>query len=408
MRGQSNASWTRRERVINELKAGEAVGRQDIGNGGAARMIGQIGEDMRSGEGMARPRRTRFVTSFDRFGSASVRTLIASVLACAIAACGGGGGGGADDSSGGGANTSNSTALTVPPVTVSTPTLNATLNIAASPWMSYYSGASQMGSETQAANTFHVMDVDLDPGTGNFTPADVVALKANGQNIVLSYLNVGSCESFRTYWSSVPAGFVSCSANTAAQSGTYQGYPNETWMNLSNAAYQHLIVDYVAPQLVAQGADGFYLDNMEMVEHGTTTTDGPCDATCAQGGLDLVRMLRAKYPSLVIIMQNATSNVTRLGQTGGVSFASLLDGIAHEEVYAPSYDASAEQELLNWQSMKLTPSGHPFWIATLDYVGDCTQTAKAKAVYTRSRAHGFVPYASDRSAGQNVICYWGF
>src|SRR5260370_35880977 len=103
-------------------------------------------------------------------------------------------------------------------------------------------------------------------------------------------------------------------------------------MNLGNADYQKLIVEFVAPRLVAQGVDGFFLDNLEIVEHGTATSNGPCDATCAQGGLDLVGKLRAAFPDRLIVMQNATSDFTRLGQTGGVAFPSLLDGISHEEV----------------------------------------------------------------------------
>jgi cysteinyl-tRNA synthetase len=265
-----------------------------------------------------------------------------------------------------------------------------------------------MGTLATVADTFHIMDVDLDPGLNNFSTSDVTTLKNGGKNLVLSYLNIGSCESFRTYWTTVPTGFVSCNANTSAQLGSYSGYANETWMNPANANYQNLIVNYVAPRLVAQGADGFFLDNMEIVEHGTATRNGPCDAACAQGGLDIVRLLRAKYPSLVIVMQNATSTVTRLGTTGGVSFAGLLDGISHESVYAPSYDSSAESQLLAWQAMQLTPNGHPFWIGTLDYVGSCSQTASAQTDYQRSRAKGFVPYASDSSSGLNVVCYWGF
>ena len=240
----------------------------------------------------------------------------------------------------------------------------------AGPWMTYYGDASGLDLN-RAASTYRIMDIDLDPGTGNFTAANVAALKNNGQNKVLSYLNLGSCEHWRDYWSNVPIGFVSCSANTAAQAGAYQGYSDETWMNVGNADYQNLILNYVAPRLVAQGADGFYLDNLEIVEHGTSTSNGPCDASCSQGGLDLVRKLRQKYPNLLIVMQNATSNVTRTGTTGGVPFASLLDGVAHEEVYKPTYDSGAEQELLNWKSMNLAPGGHPFWIATVDYVGSC-------------------------------------
>jgi len=273
--------------------------------------------------------------------------------------------------------------------------------------MSYYGDADSLGDLTRVASTFRVIDVDLDPDTDNFTPAEVATLKDGGRNIVLSYLNLGSCETYRSYWRDVPEGFVSCEANTAAHAGSYRGYRQETWMNLSNADYQRLIVDYVAPRLVAQGADGFYLDNLEIVEHGTSTRNGPCDAACVQGALDLVRKLREKYPALVFVMQNATGRTTREGETGGVPFASLLDGVAHEEVYAPKYDAQAEAELAAWQAMALTPNGHALWIATLDYVGSCDAAAKARRVFARSRAKGFVPYASDSSAKQGVVCYWG-
>ena len=272
--------------------------------------------------------------------------------------------------------------------------------------MSYYGDAASLGSLARVASTFRVIDVDLDPDAGNFTPAEVAALKNGGRNVVLSYLDLGSCETYRSYWRDVPDGFVSCEANKAAHAGTYRGYRQEMWMNLSNADYQRLIVDYVAPRLVAQGADGFYLDNLEIVEHGTATRNGPCDATCAQGGLDLVRKLREKYPELILVMQNATGRTTREGSTGGVAFASLLDGIAHEEVYAPKYDPSVEAELAAWKAMALRPNGHAFWIATLDYVGGCEAAAKARRVYARSRAKGFVPYASDASARQGVVCYW--
>ena len=344
-------------------------------------------------------------------------TLIVPVM---LAACGGGDGGGqastAQNSTNGSTPSNATTSTTSNSTNNSTSTSNSTTTTTASsgpgfpvagPWMTYYGPASGLDLN-RAASTYRIMDIDLDPGTGNFTAANVAALKNNGQNKVLSYLNLGSCEHWRDYWNSVPSGFVSCSANKAAQAGSYDGYSDETWMNVGNADYQNLILNYVAPRLVAQGADGFYLDNLEIVEHGTSTSNGPCDASCSQGGLDLVRKLRQKYPNLLIVMQNATSNVTRTGTTDGVPFASLLDGVAHEEVYKPTYDSGAEQELLNWKSMNLAPGGHPFWIATVDYVGSCSNTADASSAYTSSRSHGFSPYVSDASAGQGTVCYWGF
>ena len=277
----------------------------------------------------------------------------------------------------------------------------------ASPWASSYGAASDLGDLSRAARTFRVLNIDADPDVGNFTPAQIARLKAGGANRVISYLNVGSMEKFRSYWKKAP-GFVAGRDNRAAQLGRYDGYPDETWMDLGDTDYQNLLVDYIAPRLVAQGVDGFFLDNMELVEHGPRDRNGPCSAACRQGGLDVVRRLREKYPDLLIVMQNATGDVTRLGTTGGVAFPRLLDGISHEEVYAPQYDAEAERELQKWRAMNLRPGGRAFWIATEDYVGDCSNVSAARAVYQRSRAQGFSPYATDESAGQQGLCYWPF
>lgn len=278
---------------------------------------------------------------------------------------------------------------------------------APAPWVSFYGTADQMGGLAQAAERFRVLNVDADPGVGNFTAAEIAALRAGGRNRVVSYLNVGACESWRDYWTSVPAGFVSCGANTAAQIGPYYGYPDETWMNPANAAYRQLIVGFVAPRLAAQGADGFFLDNLELVEHGTQTTNGPCDAACSQGGLDLVWELRQAFPDKLIVMQNAASDVTRLGTTHGLAYPALLDGLSHEEVFEPA-DPQAQAQLAAWRALALKPGGRPFWIATEDYVGGCANTAAALAAYAQSRAAGFSPYASDASGGQQVVCYWPF
>ncbi len=273
------------------------------------------------------------------------------------------------------------------------------------PWVSFY-GAVLDSDVSKLASTFRVINIEADPDAGNVTPAQILSLKSNGANRVISYLDVGSCENYRSYWATSPSGFVGCKDNTAAQLGPYDGYPNETWMNVGNPDYQKLIVGYVAPRLAAQGVDGFFLDNLELVEHGTHTTNGPCDTACSQGGLDLVRMLREAFPALLIVMQNATSDVTRLGMTGGVSYPSLLDGISHEEVFAPAHDAQAEMELLAWKSLGLMPGGHAFFLGTEDYVGSCSMTAAAQAAYAQSTADGFSPYVSDASASMTAPCFW--
>jgi cysteinyl-tRNA synthetase len=272
--------------------------------------------------------------------------------------------------------------------------------------MTFYGKASEMGDLARVARTYRIIVIDADPGMRNFTDAQIAQLRAGGRNRVISYMNLGSCETFRTYWSSAPTGLLSCSANADAQRGAYEGYPDETWMDVGNPDYQALVLEHVAPRIAAR-VDGFYLDNLELLEHPASSSNGPCTAACRQGGLDLVRKLREKYPWHLLIMQNATSNVTRLGVTGGIPFPLLLDGVAHEEVYAPTHDEGAEAELVAWSTMGLSSrERHRFWIGVEDYVGNCRNTNAARASAARARSRGFSPWASDESSGQRVVCFW--
>jgi cysteinyl-tRNA synthetase len=275
------------------------------------------------------------------------------------------------------------------------------------PWLSFYGSARQAGDLDRLAATFRLIDIDADPDSGNFTPAQIRRLKAGGRNTVLSYLNIGSCERSRRYFTRAPAGLVPCGRNRAAQLGPYPGYPDEVWMNPANPDYQRLILEHVAPRLAATGVDGFFLDNLEIVEHGARgKRAGRCDRACVSGALTLVARLRRAFPDLVLVMQNATGSTTRDAVVDGVPFPRLIDGVSREEVYAPRYDRDAESELRAWQRLGLSVDGTPFSITTLDYVGSCGDRRRARAAYERSRANGFSPYATISSANQDRVCDW--
>jgi len=276
------------------------------------------------------------------------------------------------------------------------------------PWVSFYGSARQAGDLNRLAATFRLINIDADPDAGNFTPAQIRTLQAGGRNTVLSYLDIGSCERSRRYFTRAPAGLVPCGRNRAAQLGPYPGYPDEVWMNPANPDHQRLILEHVAPRLAATGVDGFFLDNLEIVEHGARGkgTGGPCDRACVSGTLTLVARLRRAFPGLVLVMQNATGPTTRDAIVDGVPFPRLLDGVSREEVYAPRYDRDAEAELLAWKRLGPSSGGAPFSITTLDYLGNCRDRRRARAVYARSRANGFSPYVTISSANQDHVCDW--
>jgi cysteinyl-tRNA synthetase len=179
-------------------------------------------------------------------------------------------------------------------------------------------------------------------------------------------------------------------------------------MDVGDADYQKLIVEHVAPRLIDMGVDGFFLDNLEIVEHGTSTTNGPCNAACAQGGLDMVWELRQRFPDALIVMQNATSEVTQQGTTHGVPYRTVLDGISHEEVYSDGAGPEARAEMLAWKAMSLTVNGHPFWLAAEDYVGACSAGSQpeAAAIEASAKADGLSSYVTDASAAQTAPCFW--
>jgi cysteinyl-tRNA synthetase len=274
------------------------------------------------------------------------------------------------------------------------------------PWVSFYGAADGLDLD-KLATTFRVINIDVDPDTGNFTDAQIQTLRAGGKNRVISYLDVGSCEDYRSYWSVDPPGHKSCQS-TGALTTLYGGYPHERWANLGNADYRDLIVNYVAQRLADRGVDGFFLDNLEVVEHGAGAGEGPCDAACSQGGLDLVWELRQRFPDKLIVMQNASSDLTRLGTTHGVAYPSLLDGVSHEEVYSNGGDAQSRAEMKAWVGMKLTVNGSPFWLACEEYVGACSAAAKPEAdgLYAQAAADELNAYVTDDSGMQITPCYW--
>jgi cysteinyl-tRNA synthetase, unknown class len=271
-------------------------------------------------------------------------------------------------------------------------------------WTVYYGSANNLDI-ARVASTFKLIIIDADPNNGapNFTAAQIAALKAHGAK-VLSYLNLGACETARTYWRTVPSGFVSCGANTAAQISWYPGGAS-MWMNPSNAAYQNLFLNYLAPRLAATGIDGFMLDNFEIVGHGPNSTMAPCDSTCAQGGIDLVKKLRDKYPNLAIV-PNAPPTTTISASSGGVSFPSMIDGVLTENVFLPSTNSYDLQMLQTWKSTEQNLGNRSFFVGALDYTSTCSATTAAQTSWTASTQAGFAPMISTTAL--DSICWWAF
>jgi cysteinyl-tRNA synthetase len=239
-------------------------------------------------------------------------------------------------------------------------------------WVCYYGGG-----QIEELAKFDLVDLDADPGLpGAYSIDDIRSLRERGV-IVVSYLNLGTIEDFRIYEPQL----------RRYRLGENAHWPGEHWLDVSQPPVQGFLVEKVAAGLVAQGVDGFFLDNLDvLLEYRSEAM--------RQGMVALVVRLRETYPDHLLIGQNALYLMDE-ELPDGRSFWQLLDALSVEETYSRYVDGEyepvrrrtvrdSEDELTD-----LLERGLP--ILTLDYTVDEDEIAE---IAERSRDHGFVPYIS--------------
>ena len=71
---------------------------------------------------------------------------------------------------------------------------------------------------------------------------------------VYAYLNIGSLENYRPYFNEFKEKTL----------GLYENWEDENWMDVSDVAWQKLIVDKLGRDIVDKGFDGFFIDNCDV------------------------------------------------------------------------------------------------------------------------------------------------
>jgi len=85
-----------------------------------------------------------------------------------------------------------------------------------------------------------------------FTKDEIAAVQAHGTT-VLSYLNIGSIETFREGYDALKDVILA----------PYDNWPEEYWVDVSKTEWQSFIAEE-AQALIDKGADGFFLDNADV------------------------------------------------------------------------------------------------------------------------------------------------
>lgn len=86
-----------------------------------------------------------------------------------------------------------------------------------------------------------------------FTSENLKQLHEDGHT-VYSYINIGSIEDFREYYSDYTELFL----------GEYENWEEEQWIDTSSAEWQKFITDTLAGEMIEKGVDGFFVDNCDV------------------------------------------------------------------------------------------------------------------------------------------------
>ena len=103
----------------------------------------------------------------------------------------------------------------------------------------------------QAAQTGAYRRIIID--ASDFTEEEIQALHSRDTE-VYSYLNIGSIETFRSYYAQFRQDRLA----------PYAGWKDEYWMDVSDPAWQNYTAEVLAPALKDKGIDGLFLDNFDV------------------------------------------------------------------------------------------------------------------------------------------------
>lgn len=148
-----------------------------------------------------------------------------------------------------------------------------------------------------------------------FSSDEISGFKVGGRRIY-SYINIGSIETFRPYYTDFENDIL----------GKYENWPDEYWIDVSDKRWQDHISETIAEELYEKGIDGFFIDNCDVYYQYPTNE--------IYGGLINI-MERLNEYDIEIIINGGNDFVTQLildGKSG------LIDGVNQEGVFSSIKD----------------------------------------------------------------------
>jgi uncharacterized protein (TIGR01370 family) len=210
-------------------------------------------------------------------------------------------------------------------------------------------------------------------------PWNPALLRRTGQ-LVLAYLSLGEVNESRAYFQKL---------DPSALLGKNPHWPGAMTVDPGNASWRSEVLDKLAPSMLQQGYDGFFLDTLDV--GAELERQGHPGALKAMAGL--VNELKARYPQAVIV---ANGGLDLLPDA-----AHALSALAVESVVT-NYDFNAqrylrrapEQAQARIAQLQGIQRQYGLSILTIEYVSPQTP-GEGDAIALSILQAGFVPFVSD-------------
>lgn len=232
-----------------------------------------------------------------------------------------------------------------------------------------------LGEEADIVNV-HINTDLLVIDSEYFTSEQISTLKQNGAQKIYSYINIGSIENFRDYYSDYEQYTL----------GDYENWPEEKWMDVSQPPWQSFLQQRVQ-ELAQKGIDGFFVDNTDVYYHY-------CTPDIYNGLVTILTDMRSSGKDIII--NGGDTFVSEYIESGNT--ASIFDGVNQENVYT-SYDFDSgtyglsQQEDRDYYVEYLNDLlANDYSVYVLEYANDAN-IAQAAKNYSNER--GYICYVSQ-------------
>lgn len=217
-------------------------------------------------------------------------------------------------------------------------------------------------------------------------PWHLPAVRHDHQRL-LAYLSLGEVHRSRPYYADLAA-----APDTVL--GQNRHWPDAMIVDPRSTAWRDILLQDVAPAILAKGYDGFFLDTLDTACDLEADGHHPGAVEAAAG---LVLALKAQFPEALLVTNGGAALLPRVAPAlAALGTESIATDYRHEPVtYQLRDEAGVKQRLAPLQTVAQA-NGLP--ILVVEYA-DPARADQARAAAAKARQLGLIPYVADIGLG---------